>query len=314
MPPRPLPSRLQPRERLCALPAPRWVGAGDTPQARDPRSEIAMSRASGEGGESRGRERGGRGLGPARQAWPWEPGSGQSPEDAAPSLVSQRNRSTGKPRNAPMPASYPDHRLFGGWPGHGRPRSNPSARGPGRACGGTAGQESKASAWRWPTRAARAHRTLVSAWRLRLVTSRPRSPRRGPTAGEPAASAPSARTAPAWRAARAEVGGGVGATAPATPRPRRPSRAGPRRGPGPCSRPAAARSSASGFGSVLAGGGSAEGNVEGQTERDRPGDERSRTEPRDVSVPSSHARKEARGQGRGGRGEQRGGVCSWRGP
>lgn len=151
-------------------------------------------------------------------------------------------------------------------------------------------------------------------WRLRLVTSRPRSPRRGPTAGEPAASAPSARTAPAWRAARAEVGGGVGATAPATPRPRRPSRAGPRRGPGPCSRPAAARSSASGFGSVLAGGGSAEGNVEGQTERDRPGDERSRTEPRDVSVPSSHARKEARGGGRGGRGEQRGGVCSWRGP
>lgn len=288
-------------------------GGGHTP---GPRSEIRDSdEQSLRGG------RGEPGQGAAAEGWapPGKPGRG-NPALASPQrtrLPAWCRRGTDRRGSPETPRCPPPTRTtgsLGGGQGTVAPGPTPALGGQAVLAGALPAKKAR------PRRGGgqpepRAHTGPWSQpWRLRLVTSRPRSPRRGPTAGEPAASAPSARTAPAWRAARAEVGGGVGATAPATPRPRRPSRAGPRRGPGPCSRPAAARSSASGFGSVLAGGGSAEGNVEGQTERDRPGDERSRTEPRDVSVPSSHARKEARGRGRGGRGEQRGGVCSWRGP
>lgn len=68
---------------------------------------------------------------------------------------------------------------------------------------------------------------------------------------------------------------GAGTRAPGLPRTRRAPRAGPPRGSGPCSQPAAARSSASRFESVLAGGGSVESETwRGQTDKterqDRP--------------------------------------------
>lgn len=90
-------------------------------------------------------------------------------------------------------------------------------------------------------------------------------PRRGPVLtaclhGSEPASPELPRLLEATRRAPAcSGGGGAAATAPATARPPRTPRAGPPRGPAPCSRPAAASSSASGFGSVLAGAGSAVG-------------------------------------------------------